>query len=579
MILKTKYKIIFLVFVVLGVYYPAIFGGVNPIDDAEMILRLESVQHFDLIGLFKPGGRLYYRPLLMLTFWGDKFFWGLDPGFMILENILLHAFNAVWVFLLARKIGKISRFSSSVFPMLCALLFALHPINTESVNWISGRTDPLAAFFVLGAMFLLIRSVESGSLPLTLCASFVSLFGVISKETALFFIPAALFLIWRWPGADNQPLPCKKRRWQQILCFVAPFLICASGFMIIRHFSLGKSAFGLSDMVARSRYDLINSFRVALKVFGFYVKKLFVPLPLNFAIIKFSNAYVLLGVFASFASVFLLRFRKVISDFLIVAFYLILPGMFIALADVAWTPVAERYLYLSSAFFSISIVGMLFYLWGIKYNKTAIAVSCVVSLLIISGFITTQRNLVWQDKQKLIEDTMQKSPEFISLHNEMGAVLLDKGHFGLAERHLNIGIEKKSNRSSHLFYINKARLKIKENDFEGARDVLLPICQDKTKADKEVLKTLAQIDEKRLYGSLDSNERLVLVNELLDTYRILFIKVRDANFLYRGGQLALFTGDKIKAAELFAKAYEIAPEGAHYKIAAGKLATKLKEEQ
>ena len=84
--LSNRFKVLFILFVVLGVYYPVIFAGTNSIDDHRMIMQLEELERVDWKGLFLPSGGYYYRPLLMLSFIADKFLWGLTPSFMHLEN-------------------------------------------------------------------------------------------------------------------------------------------------------------------------------------------------------------------------------------------------------------------------------------------------------------------------------------------------------------------------------------------------------------------------------------------------------------------------------------------------------------
>jgi hypothetical protein len=69
----------------------------------------------------------------------------------------------------------------------------------------------------------------------------------------------------------------------------------------------------------------------------------------------------------------------------------------------------------------------------------------------------------------------------------------------------------------------------------------------------------------------------IIRKELMGTYDKLIARTGDGFFMYRGGQTALFMGDKVKAADYFARAYNSAPEGSHYKNAAKILSEKLKQ--
>ena len=87
--LNRPYQILLVIFVVLGLFYPAIFAGENSVDDAQMLSGLVDAK-LDLVGLFTPSGGFYYRPLLVLTFFLDQLIWGGAESFMHLENILHH---------------------------------------------------------------------------------------------------------------------------------------------------------------------------------------------------------------------------------------------------------------------------------------------------------------------------------------------------------------------------------------------------------------------------------------------------------------------------------------------------------
>jgi hypothetical protein len=151
--LRDTYKIFFIIFVVFGLYYPSLFSQFNSIDDARIIGYLDDTR-FSFLDVILPGRSHYYRPVIWLTFFFDKWAWGLEPGFMHLENVVIHAVNAVMVFLLAGRLaGDDERHLE--LPLLSALLFAVHPINTEAVCWVAGRTDPLATSFILAAACLL----------------------------------------------------------------------------------------------------------------------------------------------------------------------------------------------------------------------------------------------------------------------------------------------------------------------------------------------------------------------------------------------------------------------------------------
>jgi len=568
-ILSRRYQILFLIFICLGLYYPAIFNTTLSIDDADMVLRMNNGS-FDWYNLFSPRSSFYYRPLLILTFWVDKWLWAFDPTFSLLENTLLHATNSILVFFLIENFFNSDR-KYNYLSFFCALIFAVHPIATESINWMSGRTDLLATFFVLLSVLLLQKALACGSWGYLIVSICIYFCGIMSKEVVVFFFPASLYLIYLY-GSKKVDRGFRKL-WQPLLLYTAPIIVGAGGYVVYRLIRQGGSAKGFSYLMDRISYDWFDIFRVSFKVFGFYVKKLFIPVPLNFAIVKISDGYVILGVMVLVFVFWMLYSKSLRWVFTLIAFYMITPAIIIALTNVAWTPVAERYIYLSSAFFSIGIAGFaLNYMENRKILK--IGVSIVLLWIVPASVVTAQRSLMWQDKEALYADTLKKSPGFDRLRNDYGLALY-KGH---SERDALVQFKQgQSSRGTYYAVVNEARLYLINGDLEEGRDVLLTRYPDKQKMGTQALKMLAYIDVKRL-NDVEDKERKEIITELFTIHGLLYRKSKDPFFLYRSGQLALSLGYKKRAQSLFSKAYEYADDSAHYKIAAGKLAGKLLKE-
>ncbi|HEY6641425.1 hypothetical protein [Povalibacter sp.] len=145
-------------------------------------------------------------------------------GFRVV-NVLIHALNATLVFWLLRvrgtRAGLVVAQASQV-ALLAALLFALHPVQTEAVTYISGRSSSLAAAFCLVSLFCWVRSEESRYATAWLiacCAGFAA--AVATKETAL-VLPLAL-----WVYSADRPVRATLRRLMPVLLLTALMLILA----------------------------------------------------------------------------------------------------------------------------------------------------------------------------------------------------------------------------------------------------------------------------------------------------------------------------------------------------------------
>ncbi|MBI5847152.1 MAG: tetratricopeptide repeat protein [Nitrospirae bacterium] len=132
----------------------------------------------------------FYRPFTYLTFLFEERVHGFNPILMHLLNILLHAANTFLVYRLA-----ISFFKDSDAALLVSLLFAVHPLHTEGVNFLSGgRNTMLACFCVLTAYLLHHRSISLAKLSPALAGAAFYLAGLFSKEIGLMVPPLILVL-------------------------------------------------------------------------------------------------------------------------------------------------------------------------------------------------------------------------------------------------------------------------------------------------------------------------------------------------------------------------------------------------
>ena len=160
-------------------------------DDTNVIvtnpaLRGSPLSPFHGIDANRDYERLpYYRPLTILTFLLEERLHGLNPFLMHLLNDLLHAANAFLVYRLARSLLRDKHGA-----LLAGLLFAVHPINSESVDFLSGgRNTMLAGFFILLTYLFHRRSILRDSLSDAIAGALFLLCGLLSKETGLMVVP------------------------------------------------------------------------------------------------------------------------------------------------------------------------------------------------------------------------------------------------------------------------------------------------------------------------------------------------------------------------------------------------------
>lgn len=542
---------VLLVVTILVVYYPALLSGVHPIDDPG-IFALYSASP-PLTNILLPGAGYYYRPVVELSYYLDNLLWGMEPGTMHLENILLHCANSTLVYFLARIISCDTE--SPVIPFLSSLLFALHPVNVEAVTWIAGRTDPLLTLFILSACYFWLKWFEKPGWQYMAASLLMFAVALLTKETALAFGAVALLLAKVWPGKATN-----RQRLQAVGIIILP---CVLLVIFVLIFWSGSGA--LSRFVSGSELQVAKDAWSALIAFGFYFSKFIIPFPLSFAITEVHPLYGLLGVALLPFFWWAFRRNRLSGVCLISAALLILPATLLALKQVAWTPFAERYMYLPSAFFALSVVGFC-QIWQRKYPVILMnSFAVVLCGCALSGF---QRNLLWKAPLAFFQDAVAKSPKFGSLYHSMGALYMQKGEIDRAIEAFTIA-ERLNKRESMRYLIKLSILgtKVAKGDFVGAGDYFRQLFRSKMDAPAEFLELLYAADAKKL-KTVEDDLKVESAKDLLETLELLYLKKPDPFWLYRSGQIALVAGDKSMAGGFFRKAYAEAPADAHYKGAA-----------
>jgi protein O-mannosyl-transferase len=219
----------------LCVYRPALHG---PFVFDDLSLPFSKIMRDGPLSAWISGT----RPVLMFSYWVNCHFWGIAPFSYHFMNLVIHFVNTGLVFLVLFRLLTIAgwlRQRASAASVIGALIFALHPLQTESVSYVAGRSESLASLFLLLAYvaFLYRRNA---------CISWweallvLGLFGIAveSKENAVslagILVLTDLFL----------PTPFSiqglKRNWR-LYCLMAPGVI-AAGLEVFRVLASAQTA-------------------------------------------------------------------------------------------------------------------------------------------------------------------------------------------------------------------------------------------------------------------------------------------------------------------------------------------------
>lgn len=248
---------------VLVAYAPALSGG-WVWDDADWIARSEVLREPGGLARIwlEPGATIQYYPLTHTSWWLDARLWDLDPRALHVENALLHGIAAVLLLALLRHL----RLPGA---LLGAALFALHPVQVESVAWLTERKNALCAPLYLASLLAFLRARDGGSAR-AWAASFALFALALAAKTAAVVLPAvALALEW---GRG-------RRIDRGLLARLAPFaaLALAAGLLTVR-MERGEGAVGPEwDLAPLQRLELAG------RATWFYLGSLLWPVDLAFA--------------------------------------------------------------------------------------------------------------------------------------------------------------------------------------------------------------------------------------------------------------------------------------------------------
>jgi len=552
--------------VVIAVYYPSLYAGVNSIDDSHIVSFFSHPP--PLLDILLPGRHYYYRPIVEISYYLDSLLWGMEPRVMHLENLLLHVANSMLVLLLSQRVIRHYPDVNPWVSPIAGLMFALHPLNVEAVSWIAGRTDPMAALFVLGACYFWLRWLDDLRWRDAIVALAFFVCGMLTKEVTVAFLPVAILLALWWPRSYDAG-----GRWRRLV-IVGVFGGLVALLMTVALIFQG-GATGMARFMVHNESSYVPFAKGALIAFGFYIKKLFVPMPLNFAIVEVSPFYGLLGGAVLLALAGLFWCKRLAALFYAAVAIMILPAVLVAVRQVAWTPYAERYMYLPTAFLSM---GTIIVVSSVPRRYIMGVLSCMSLILCGAALVSLQRNLLWRDNLIFYRDAVAKSPTFGAVYNELGVALMQRGEIDRAAEAFDAADRLNKRQSIRLLIkANVMGSMVAKGNFMAARNYFFQLFKEKKDAAPEFLELLQKADSRRL-ESLPPEERAALARDVIETLGLLHEKKIDPFWLYRSGQLALIAGNQVEAVEFFRKAHAEAPDDAHYRLAAEKYLKKLVRE-
>ncbi|MFH1752949.1 MAG: tetratricopeptide repeat protein [Candidatus Omnitrophota bacterium] len=481
-----------------------------------------------------------YHPVQILSYRLNYFLSGLNPAPYHVTNIILHILVSLALFWIISLL-----FQDKVLSLLTAALFLAHPVHTEAVAYISGRSDMLVALFMLLGLVFYVKYLERAKFVTYVCALACYVLALFSKELSLAF-PIALLLY-------HYAFKKKVRA-----AAFTPMVCAAAVYIFLRTAVLKIPA--PHTLAATSFLERLPGFFAAMTN---YMRLLFLPLDLHMIYANRTFSWFYPGTLSGVLIVSCLlwhalkkREENKLTFFSISWFFIWLLPLSNLYPINAY--MAEHWLYVPSMAFSLMLAKALMSLPGRNKNRRIgfhVSAGILTALLAFYSFLTIRHAGYWKEPAAVYERALRFSPDNAGIYNNLG------------NTHRGAGMMKKAMDSY------ETAIRVDPGSaaaYNGMGGLLSEI--EKTKEALEFLKKAEALKpgDADIYNNLGIAYLQMGDEKEAEAY---FKKALEANpfhaLTYNSlGNLYNSKGDTEKAVEAYAKAVEISPDyaAAYYNL-------------
>jgi tetratricopeptide (TPR) repeat protein len=448
-------------------------------DDTALILRdplirsweliPETFQHFLFIDATPSD---FYRPVQRLTYLADYAAFAFKPAGYHLTSILCHLGAVFALLVLANELLRGWNFEERKrrwLAFITALIWAVHPVHTAAVAYISGRADPLAAMFGFFGLYCGIRpapATRANRWLLRIATGALFLLSALSKEAGLIF-PILLIAIF-----------VLRKSWRQI---VPASVVLA--FVAVSYLSLRLPAEHFPAPRLRPPAPLLVRPIIVARAFAEYTGLILFPANLHMDRDVESHPFgpgdasvrgaawrelqTLAGILLLAAVIYwLIQIRKkesAVFGSLVLAgiCYLPVSGAFPLNANIA-----EHWLYLPAAFLFLAATIAI----SERRVPVPVAAGVVGVLVVFLGARTFLYVLDWKNQRTFLERTIAAGGDSPRMLINLASQELHDGQLDLAQAHLETALKKQPNQPFAV--INTAVVAIRKKEYAKAREIL-----------------------------------------------------------------------------------------------------------
>jgi tetratricopeptide (TPR) repeat protein len=522
------------------VYRPAWHGGFLWDDDRYVtenhLLTAPDGLHRVWFSLDAPS---QYFPLTYTVLRIERALWDLNPTGYHWINILVHAANACLVWAVLARLNVRGAW-------LAAAVFALHPVQVESVAWISELKNVLMGFFFLLTLLAWIEYVDPrrSSRGIFFLAALVCYALALAAKSTACTLPAALLLILWWKN-----LPIRRNAILEIF----PFVVLALGAGVLAVW-WEKYHQGTRVLVSLAPMERVL---IASRAIWFYLSKIFWPSNLTFSYPQWKidvsdpTAYgwliatAGLAVLVYFARRFFGRSIEVALLFFVTTLSPLL-GL-IMLYTFRYTFVADHYQYIACIGPITLAAGGFIKLTETIKNGQWIAGSGAFAVVVCLSLLTWRQSATYRDMETLWRTVIAKDPNSWMAYNNLGIVQVEKGDLDDAIAKYQRALELHPDYPEALYNLGSALLQ------RDKPDDAIQLCEQALRLQPN------DPDAHVILGNAFMAQRDV--DRAIHHYRqALAIRPDDSNAHYNLGVALEQKGEREQAAREFEKAGDVKPD-------------------
>ena len=427
--------VLMLLILTIVIYWPTQNYEFIHYDDSIYIIKNNNIHAgITLEGLYWAFSAKYFdlwTPLVYISFMLDYQLFGVQAGGYHWTNVTLHIFNTILLFFLFKNLtGALWR---SAF---VAALFAVHPMNVESVAWIAERKNVLSTFFWMLTMLFYVWYIKQPNWKRYLPMFISFALGLMSKPM-LVPLPFVLLLMDYWPldrmfiGTRNnnigRPIALKKEKTSFLVLEKVPLVTLSVAAVLINIYSPRSNP----EPQVLIQTDFMQRISTAIFSYVMYIKKLFWPTDLSILYMDYNIpvwSIFFCAVFLIIMTFFVSRYFKRYPYLFVGWFWYVGTLMPVSgIVPIGDHTMADRYAY-------VTFIGLFVMMaWGSKhfFSKTVFLkkLSIVASVLIILFFTIAayHRVNVWANTTTLFEDALKKNPNNFFACQILGSEMAKKG--------------------------------------------------------------------------------------------------------------------------------------------------------